>query len=316
MPHYAAAAMFARKREDLVPGLSLLFDERWALKLAEKTDTSFRGKAAKSFRIPGPSIEASRKELRRSKSAINMNRLVTAFSITSTDDVRFDDLATLESSRIDPFSQAAAATPRYSYNFGSMSRRNSFQDNGDSPRNSSSSQNVSRSLSRDQSMNMHSKRAPSVGSLVSVDSLSTLPELEPIESAREGAETPKFHALKPEKKEAESDASLPLSQVGRQLRERSWLTKCTTRILLGLLALVLFLPEPLQDMFVEEFLTLGVAFFFLADLGFAFSTVALEIALQALILLLLIVIVLGLLLLVHRSSIRSIKRVQKMTSQA
>ena len=73
---------------------------------------------------------------------------------------------------------------------------------------------------------------------------------------------------------------------------------------------LIIMPEPLQDVFVEEGLPLAFAFFAIADLGINLEDEFLEAALQSLILLAFLSILLVLVIMVHRSIQQNIRVLQ------
>uniref|UniRef100_A0A7R9U4Y8 Uncharacterized protein n=1 Tax=Pinguiococcus pyrenoidosus TaxID=172671 RepID=A0A7R9U4Y8_9STRA len=103
----------------------------------------------------------------------------------------------------------------------------------------------------------------------------------------------------------------PAHDIGRKLRSRTAPMKCATRILLGTLAMVVLLPEPVQDLFLEEGLPLAFAFFVLADLGLPISEDFLELLVNCLLLLVSILLFLALVVMVQRSIVQKLSQLKE-----
>jgi len=366
MPHWSAAALFSRVRTDLVPGLSLILDERFAkLKATRDADegdpatsdpeVGDPGRASGSARRRPSLFDRERRERERERrdsltSTISVGELVTILraedernidvrrlSITLDGDSQSSNFRSFEVSAGSP---TAAPPPPVAASFEAhrmLSIRSDASEMGAVERGQSEKLGADiRSVHA-----LRIARGESTSPLrIQASRLDADGKSSETNEERKGADDvrrlrrPPRELLSP-RDEADSDgtrselsdASLPPApgpqrrkssiideparDLGKKLRKRTLPMKCATRALLGTLALVVLLPEPVQDLFLEEGLPLGFAFFVLADLGLPISEDFLEVLVNCLLLLVSILLFLALVIIVQRSIVQKVAQLKR-----
>jgi len=110
---------------------------------------------------------------------------------------------------------------------------------------------------------------------------------------------------------SESIEGKTTQDLASELEHRSRPMKWATRTLLAAFALLVLLPEPLQDLLLEEGLPIGFAFFVLADTGVHIELKLVEIFAKAVMLLAIILLLLSLILIVQRSIVRKVELLKR-----
>eukprot|EP00968_Pinguiococcus_pyrenoidosus_P005442 scaffold349_cov244-Pinguiococcus_pyrenoidosus.AAC.4 len=366
MPHYSAAAILARSRRDLLPGLDAILDEQFQEKEAQEEEAPAKsGGGGEETKDPSTQNKIERRP--SLKVALRFKDVMKA----PLDEVEGATAAASEGSSDKAEAEEASPKTEKRVRFMLDDRSSKSSDVEDVSLGTELDQEMAasararyadelRKRSGGQTGAAREMRLSSAGEPKDAD-VSKEAELEKIAAEKAAAEKPVAGHL-PEDPDDLNEGKLEddtssdnsgftkphvLSErttidreaaytVGRELRRRPWPLKIMTRCLLGLLALVVLLPEPMQDLFLDEGKTrrsrsppprivavsdaafsfccaglpIGFAFFVVADIGLDLSNDYWNVVVQCILLIIAFFIVMSVVFVVHRSIEASLHKIR------
>eukprot|EP00968_Pinguiococcus_pyrenoidosus_P006902 scaffold458_cov206-Pinguiococcus_pyrenoidosus.AAC.3 len=348
LPHWSAAALFARLRTDLVPGLSLILDERF-IKLIDRIAEERQGQGKRVSLVDSETghalprmLQVSRKRLRKRQRKLKKEELTSAISLDELVTVlKADDQSSLDLSKMNLVSSSRSGA-FLSYAGGvsvaasQMSAMGSASKLGDAMGLAKLSARKIRVFAEDEDEGdpnksfdmklLEENREP--GSPDHFNSVVALRiarghENEVQRTGIQAKSNPKGDGKEEKKgqkdengksrrlKASESFNGMTAQELANELQRRSLPMKWATRALLAAFAVVVLLPEPFQDLLLEEGLPIGFAFFVLADTGLPIQIQIVEIFVNAVLLLTFVLLLLSLIFIVQRSIVRKIEVLKK-----
>ena len=327
MPHYSAAGMLARKRDDLLPGLSAILDDRWRagdaegdaegnaaagaaagaaapaagaeegkMQVLQKQSSEPRilgGLAARALDDREARVNSAMEKMRDNK--ISLSELAAVLSLTKEAERASGGAALADGKRTFGAGERAGALHKLS-----TVREESLTGSGRSIAHVYGSSSLRSSAAASSVVEEMPAPEGDGGDCRCCGPLSCLRSL-----CRRLAGKGQLAAQNADRLMAFLQ---PAEDVEGELTRQPTILFCFGQLILMVLAVIILLPEPLQEAVLDEGLPVAVAFFVIADLGFRSGDEGLDVAFNLVLLLLLLTIPLGFVLLVDKTISLNIKR--------